>query len=187
MPNPNLTGMRRALAKTAAGRAFLQASHQRLQMVIFFRHGRCPFLARTLHLIRQARPHLEKFPVEIHLIHMLEPVDFEHRLEQWGLSDVSHQSDPYAELYQCVGLPRANLWQVAGPRVWPAGTRAICQGYLPGRAGGDLRQMPGVVLISNGEIRGHYAARRTDDFPDLVKLVESLDGFGLGRRVHRGG
>ena len=88
-----------------------------------------------------------------------------------GLADVPRVDDPHGVLYRAFGLGRGSLGQVAGPRVWLRGLRALLSGHGAGKAGGDVLRMPGVFLVHNGKVMKAFRHRTSADRPDYVGLA----------------
>jgi hypothetical protein len=89
----------------------------------------------------------------------------------YGLGDVPRVSDPSASLYRAFGLARGNLGQIAGPAVWLRGLSAMTKGHLAGAMIGDTFQMPGVFLVSDGQILKAFRHETTADVPDYEALA----------------
>jgi len=81
-------------------------------------------------------------------------------------------SDPDCDFYDKFGLVKADFGQLFGLRVWLRSAelaikdlRAIRRKQI-----GDGFQMPGVFLISKGEIKKQYIHTRASDRPDYKAL-----------------
>jgi AhpC/TSA antioxidant enzyme len=102
--------------------------------------------------------------------------DAEARLlfARYGLDDLPRISDPERKLYEAFELSRGSLAQVAGPRVWWRGLVSLLKGHTPGVPQGDVFQMPGVFLVSNGRIERAYRHTTSADRPDYCELARSV-------------
>jgi len=80
-------------------------------------------------------------------------------------------ADPDRELYRAFGLDRGTLGQLAGPRVWLAGIRAVGKGHGMGRVRGDAFQMPGAFLVEDGEVTWSHEFRHAGDAPDFSRVL----------------
>lgn len=89
-------------------------------------------------------------------------------------------ADPEKNAYRAYGLGQAKLGQIAGPRMWRLGLRAIFRGGI-GRPTGDVWQMPGTFIIdSRGIIRfAHYPATSVDR-PANDELIDVLRSIARG-------
>lgn len=162
------------LSTAREGLKLLERSREQAQIVVFLRHGGCPFFQRTLAKIKEARATIESRGVELTVVHMLDEPTGRDRIERAGLTGIHVIADPDQTLYQAAGLPRASLWQVAGPRVWKEAMCAIGAGHRPGIPAGDIRQMPGVLALKDGQIVSSHVAETTGDLPDLLELAKSI-------------
>ncbi|MGB6000702.1 MAG: peroxiredoxin-like family protein, partial [Thermoanaerobaculia bacterium] len=76
-------------------------------------------------------------------------------------------SDPERQFYRAFGLHRGSFNQLLGPRVVWAAAKSAMKGNAPGRAQGDVRTMPGMFLVRDGEIVWQHEFRFSGDHPDL--------------------
>jgi hypothetical protein len=90
---------------------------------------------------------------------------------KYGLQDVSRFSDPEGKLYQTFGLGRARIIDFLKPSALNRYWQAWRAGHSGGRPSGDVRLMPGVFLVHNGEIRRAYRHPTPADRPDYVALA----------------
>jgi hypothetical protein len=63
-----------------------------------------------------------------------------------------------------------------GPGVWWRGATTVARGYLPGAFIGDTLQMPGVFLVSRGEVVRAFRHELTSDLPDYMSLASCPTG-----------
>jgi hypothetical protein len=86
-------------------------------------------------------------------------------------------ADPEKIAYRAFGLRQGTLGQVAGPRMWLGGLRAVVRGGI-GTPQGDPWQMPGTFVVDRvGIIRfAHYGATSVDR-PNNDELVRVLEGI----------
>ncbi len=100
----------------------------------------------------------------------------EELLSLFGLSNVERFSAPERRLYRAFGLERTSLGQLLAPASWMGMVRAgLKSQFIPGKKlkgmVGDVLQMPGVSLLSDGNIVGDFKPQRADKRPDYLELA----------------
>jgi len=84
--------------------------------------------------------------------------------------------DPEKTLYQTYGLGRGSLAGMASPVFLLKGLKTLARGHLPGMPQDDIRQMPGVFLIStSGTIRYAHYSKDPSDNPSIEALLTLKD------------
>lgn len=146
-------------------------SDQAPLLVVFLRHGGCPFCRETLAHLKAARTEIAKSGVGIALVHLMTDVEAANLFAKYDLADVPRYSDPDGRLYAAFGLRRGAIGRVAGPRVWWRGLSATLRGHLPGRPKGDIFQLPGTFLMSDGEIQQADRAETSAGRVDFVEFI----------------
>lgn len=87
-------------------------------------------------------------------------------------------SDPQRRFYRGFGIERGSVWNVLGPSVWLGSLRALGKGQRPGAVIGDPLQMPGLILVDQGEILWRHRFRHAGERPDLEAVGERLAAHG---------
>ena len=82
-------------------------------------------------------------------------------------------SDPEKRFYRAFGLHQGSFNQLLGPRVVWAAAKSALKGNAPGRAQGDVRTMPGMFLVENGEIVWQHDFRYSGDYPAMEVVAET--------------
>jgi hypothetical protein len=95
--------------------------------------------------------------------------------QQYGLSDVSRFSDPPGHLYQAFGLGRARIIDFLKPGIFKRYWQAWRAGHSVSKPTGDVRLMPGVFLLHEGQIRRAFRHPTPADRPDYVELARPVD------------
>ncbi|MBX6764837.1 MAG: redoxin domain-containing protein [Rubrobacteraceae bacterium] len=118
----------------------------------------------------------EKRGARVALVSMADPEQTARFCEKMDLP-FECLSDPERHAYRAFGLRRGNILEVAGPRNWGSGIRAVLEGQRQGPTAGDPMQLPGAfVFDASGRLRlAHYARASADNPPNEV-LLEALDG-----------
>jgi hypothetical protein len=87
------------------------------------------------------------------------------------LEDVLRFADPLARLYQAFGLVRADWRQYFNLESIGRMLGAWLKGHRAGLPAGDVERMPGVFLLTNGEIRKAFRHKLVSDRPDYLSLA----------------
>ncbi len=145
-------------------------------LVVFLRHFNCIYCRESLAELRRLRSEIEAEGAQIAVVHMGTESQAEELLSLFDLSDVERFSDPEQKLYRAFGLERTSLGQLLGPASWMGMVRAgLKSPFTPGKRlkgiVGDVLQMPGVFLLSNGSIVGDFKPERADERPEYLELA----------------
>jgi peroxiredoxin len=94
-------------------------------------------------------------------------------------------SDPDQHLYRDFALERMSPLGFLSPTTALRGIAAMAQGHTMGLPEGDVRQLPGVVIVDpEGGIPYRYDGHSPADHPEPAILVEILAGLKSASR-HR--
>lgn len=157
---------------TNQGENLEDLSRQNPVLVVFLRHGGCPFCRETLAKLQQDRSDIEEVGTQIVLVHLMSDEEAARLFAQYKLDDVPRISDPAQELYRAFGLKAGSVAQVMGPRIWWAGFKATILGrHLPGKPAGNIFQLPGTFLLDNGEIVRRFVAEDSSQSPDFCEFA----------------
>ena len=130
-----------------------QLDPTRPTLLVFLRHLGCAFAREAATDVRRAAETADgpsgpkRFPrvVFVHTANRRQGGRFAGRT--WPAATAV--SDPGRDLYDAAGLRRGGAMTLFGPRVWPNLLRVAAKGYWPGgRPVGDVRTLPGVLLVS---------------------------------------
>jgi len=159
-------------AQTQSGQSLVGLSRASPVLVLFLRHGGCPFCRQTLAELAKRREKIEAAGTRLVLVHMMSEADAARLLASYDLADVQRISDPEQTLYRAFGLRRGKASQVMGPRIWWRGFKAtVLRGHLPGRPKGDIFQLPGAYLLVDGEVVRRFEPETSAEQPDFVELA----------------
>jgi hypothetical protein len=117
--------------------------------------------------------------VKLVFVHMAENEVAESYFTQYNFSDVAHISDPTCKFYLAFGLVKAKFSQLMGLRTIMRGFDvSLNAGIIPNSNQfinasqlGDGLQMPGIFLISQGQILESFIHKFAADKPDYEKLL----------------
>ncbi len=161
------------LTRSQGGQSLDELSRQAPTLVVFLRHGGCPFCRETLADVELQRNTIEAAGNQIALVHMMSDDQARELFQNYKLDDLPRFSDPEQRAYRAFGLQRGNVSQVMGPRIWWRGFKAtILARHGFGKPAGDVFQLPGTFLISDGQIMRQFIPKDSADRPNLLDLAE---------------
>lgn len=157
--------------RTHRGKNLLQLSNRQPVLLIFLRQFGCPFCRQALADILRKKGVIEEEGTRLVFVHLGEEEQAQGYFEKAGLKEEHRISDPNGIMYSAFGLDSTAYTQKAG---W----RFLLQRFssflpLAGRGAllGGGAQMPGIFLISQGEIVKSYRQGRAAERPDYVSLA----------------
>ena len=156
---------------TQDGTPLEQLARDRPLLMIFLRHGGCPFCRQVLADLQAKRPAIEARGTRIALVHMMSDAEAASLFAKYGADDLPRISDPERRLYQQFELPRAGYWEIAGPPTWWSGLKATLSGNLPSKPRGDIFQLPGAFLIQDGKILRAFRPKSSGERAPLDDLA----------------
>lgn len=160
--------------RTHKGKNLLQLSNEQPSLVVFLKQFNSALSQETLADIQQQRTAIENRGAQLVLVHLTEEEEAEAEVQRWGLADVHLISDPSGIMYNAFGLERENHKQFY---TWQQRLRELLAGLLDqnGQSAlkGDVLKVPGVFLISKGEIVRSYRHQYSSERPDYRKLASS--------------
>lgn len=155
-------------------RSLKSMSEEQAVLVVFLRHFGCVFCKEALADLSAKKFNFEKKGIQMVFVHMAEDAIAEEYFEKYKLSGVAHISDPYAHFYKAFGIRKASFSQLYGLSTWIRGYAAKKEGHDLELAKhlGDSKQMPGIFLLQNGEIKEQFLHKLPSDRPDYDELVD---------------
>jgi hypothetical protein len=166
--------------QTSEGATLLERSRESAVLLALVRHSGCTFCKEALSDLGDARERIESAGVRPIVVHMGEPGSLDRLLVKHGLSGVESVSDPDRRLYRALELPRGSFSQLFGLRVWWRGLIATLKGHFVGTLKGDGFQMPGTVVIRDGQIVARHDHDTAADRADFAGLACESDACSIG-------
>lgn len=141
-------------------------------LLVFLRHFGCTFCREAISEIRSLRKEIEALGTRLAFVHLSDD-DSQAQLffSQYGLADLPRVSDPPGKLYESFGLARAKWRQYINSESILRALINWLEGNWLGWPAGDVQRMPGLFLISEGEIRKAYRHKLVSDRPDYLALA----------------
>lgn len=126
--------------------------------------------------LQQLRPEIESLGVRLALVHMGTEEQAREVLEVFELDDLERFSDQERRLYRAFGLERSHLGQFFSATtlldMLKTGLSSkIALRHSVGRIVGDVLQMPGVFLLTNGKIISDFKSKVITERPDYLELA----------------
>ena len=158
---------------TNKGRTLNDASQEKPVLLVFLRHFGCVFCREAMKDIGNKRSEWEKRNINVVLVHMSDEETSEKYFDKYGIPGIENISNPSCSLYASFGLTKGSASQLFGLKNWIRGFEVtVIKGLPLGlRQIGDGFQMPGVFLISEGQIMDSYIHASASDRPDYESLI----------------
>ncbi len=181
---PVLADLARLVAHTEEN--LLGLSRQQPRLVVLLRHNGCTFCREALSDLQKQRRAIESAGVGIVLVHQTSDEEAGELFRQYGLDDVPRIADPHLLAYRIFELERGSLPRLLHPTVWLRGFKvALLDRCGFGRVRGDVRQMPGVFVVSAGRVVAEFRHRLPSDRPNYIALAQAGITQGTVRTDHR--
>lgn len=157
---------------TQTGESVLELSNHKEVLLVFLRHFGCTFCREALEELSTLKGQIAQKNTQLVFVHMsTEELAFKY-FDKYDLLDIKRVADPECMYYRQFGLIKGTFNQLFGFRSWFRGIEAgLIKGYGFGMQLGDGFQMPGVFLISKGNILSEFRHKFASDKPDYLKMV----------------
>ncbi len=168
------TPFRESLSRfpSAQGKTLIELSDDTPVLVVFLRHGGCPFCRQVLDQLKALSAQLAERHLQLAIVHMMDEKEATKLLSHYSLQNVFSFSDPERKLYELFQVKRGNLSETVGPAVWWSGFKTtILSGYLPGIPGKDVQQLGAALILDQGKVVTSYFSQNSADLPDWDQLL----------------
>lgn len=165
---------REALSRfsSSQGKTLTELSDSSPVLVVFLRHGGCPFCRQVLDQLKSLSAQLAERHLQLAVVHMMNEKEAAGLLARYELQNVHSFSDPDRKLYELFQVKRGSLAETVGPAVWWSGFKTtILSGYLPGIPGKDVQQLGAALILDRGEVVASYFSQNSADLPDWDQLL----------------
>ncbi|PHI20075.1 alkyl hydroperoxide reductase [Lewinellaceae bacterium SD302] len=158
---------------TDRGRSIKSLSNQQPVLLVFLRHFGCTFCREALADLADIKSEIAETGTQLVMVHMSDAKTAQSYFQRYRLENVEHISDPSCSLYRAFGLTKGTPRQLFGLQSWIRGFEAgVMQGHGVGPQLGDGFQMPGVFVVTNGEVKASYVHELASDRPGYLDLVK---------------
>ncbi len=157
---------------SSQGKTLSDLSEERPVLVVFLRHGGCPFCRQVLAQLQGLSKQMAAQNLQPAIVHMMNDSQADKLLTRYQLQNVHHFSDPDRKLYQLFQIKRGNLAETFGPAIWWSGFKTtILSGFLPGIPGKDLHQLGAALVLDKGKVVASHISKNSADLPDWDQLL----------------
>ena len=146
-------------------------------VVAFFRHFGCIFCRQHAVHLRDAYAEFQKRGIAVVAIGVGSVQDAAE-LKAWLKLPSTVLADPEQAGYRAYGLGRGSVMQLASPKVFAAGLKAMAQGNKQVKATGDPKQLPGTFVVDQyGLVRFAHPATHAGDLASVASLLAAIDAY----------
>lgn len=157
---------------TNTNESLAEISSQKPVLLVFLRHFGCVFCRQALTDLSSRKDKIDERNIELIFVHMASNQIADKYFDEYGLKDVKHISSPDCKVYQDFGLSKGSFRQLFGLKTWIRGYEAKKEGIEASLTQiGDSLQMPGIFIISEGQVIDSYIHSVASDRPDYDKLI----------------
>ncbi|QDU80671.1 AhpC/TSA family protein [Polystyrenella longa] len=158
---------------TSTGQSLADLSQDQTLLIVFLRHSGCSFCRQALADLHKIEGDLGDMNTKIVVVSMSEQEELQSMLKKYQLPEAIAVSDPARILYQHFQFGTGGLAQLMGPSVlWNGMKACIFEGHGVGKPEGNVRQMPGVIVLRTGQVLYRYQHKNAGDRPDYLQLVQ---------------
>ncbi len=163
--------------KTNSGNSVRKLSEESPVFLVFLRHFGCVFCKEALDDISKLKPTITDKGIKLVFVHMAPEHVANNYFEQFNLNPAIHVSNPEKNFYTAFGLMKGTISQLYGLRTWMRGFSSSTSNYKLELAEqlGDSTQMPGMFLISNGNVIKEYIHKRASERPDYQAFISAAN------------
>jgi len=146
-------------------------------LLVFLRHFGCVFCKEAMADLSKLKSEIFNKNFQLAFVHMAENETAEKYLNDFGLGDCVHISDPDCKFYTAFRLTKGSFSQLYGLQTWIRGFSKDLNDFKLEKAKqlGDSTQMPGIFIIYKGTITQHYIHKFAADRPDYLALMDSCE------------
>jgi thiol-disulfide isomerase/thioredoxin len=157
---------------SSQGKTLIELSEAAPVLVVFLRHGGCPFCRQVLDQLKSLSAQLAERHLQLAIVHMMDEKEASSLLARYQLRNVYSFSDPDRTLYELFQVRRGSLAETVGPAVWWSGFKStVLAGYLPGIPGKDVQQLGAALILDQGKVVASYFSKNSADLPDWNQLL----------------
>lgn len=168
------THLKQALAdfSSSEGITLSELSETRPVLVVFLRHGGCPFCRQVLSQLQALSEQIAQQNLQLAVVHMMNQAQAETLLARYQLENVHSFSDPDRKLYELFQVKKGNLSDIMGPAIWWSGFKTtVLSGNLPGIPGKDIQQLGAALILDKGIVIASHFSQNSADLPDWNRLL----------------
>jgi len=159
--------------KTNNGDSVRDLSEKSPVLLVFLRHFGCVFCKEALDDLSKLKSTISEKGIQLVFVHMAKEHTANTYFEQFNLDPATHVCNPEKNFYSAFGLMKGTISQLYGLRTWIRGFSSSTSNYKLELAEqlGDSTQMPGMFLISKGNIIKEFVHKRASERPDYNAFI----------------
>lgn len=158
--------------RTNKGDTLLELSKKQNVLLVFVRHFGCTFCRETVSEISKLEQSIAGKKLTLVFVHMSDPAHGDDFFSRYYDHQIYHVSDPSRSLYKSLNMRRGTFYQLFGPMTWIKGIWAgVFKGHGIG-VEGDILQLGGYFILSNGQIIFEQKARNASEIFELNTLPD---------------
>lgn len=143
-------------------------------LIQFARHMGCPFCRDRAKQLKLGYPEIQQHGGDVVFITM-GPLERAQQFKEGLQLPFDVLVDPHCSAYQAYRVPRGDMLQIAGPKVWLSGLGAVVRSGF-GKPTGDLLQLQGTFVVdTDGVLRLAHLPRHSADHPLLGDILAAID------------
>ncbi|MGB0619007.1 MAG: SelL-related redox protein [Myxococcota bacterium] len=147
----------------------LEASGDRVSLLVFLRHFGCIFCRETMADLRAASEADPDYPDVLFFFQGSATEGRAFLRRYWP--EARAVADPELEFYDRFGVRRATFLEALGPQVvFGARRRARAKGHQNGPRDGDIWRMPGIFAVSDKKVVWAHQPKHAADHPDFAAI-----------------
>lgn len=157
---------------SSQGKTLSELSEEHPVLVVFLRHGGCPFCRQVLSQLQALSAQISQRNLQLAIVHMMDQKQADTLLARYELKNVQSFSDPDRKLYELFQVKKGNLSDIMGPSIWWSGFKTtVLSGNLPGIPGKDIQQLGAALILDKGTVVASYFSQNSADLPDWDQLL----------------
>ena len=144
--------------QTNLGNNLLAFTEKKPVLLVFLRHFGCVFCKEALNDLSEKQTYMQEKNIQLVFAHMGTDAIAKQYFSTFKIQDPIHISDPEREFYYEFGLRKGSFSQLYGLKTWFRGFSSETKNYKLELSQhlGDSTQMPGIFLLSKGEVIQSY-------------------------------
>jgi hypothetical protein len=146
-------------------------SFEKKCVLVFLRHFGCLFCKNMVANIFLEKDWLKQQRYHTVFIHQSDPLVSKEFFKQFGFESYLEISDPYRSCYKAFEIGSANLFHLLNPKAIYGAWDSYQQGHRMSEADGNVWQMPGLVILHEGEILKRHQFSHVGEMPSIRNVA----------------
>lgn len=147
-------------------------SFEKKCLMIFLRHFGCLFCKNMLDNIASKQDFLKQRGYQIILVHQSDPLVSKEFFKGFAFKQYFEISDPYRKCYKAFNINSARPIDLFNPKVIYGAWNSYRQGYKMSKIEGNVWQMPGLLILSEGQILKKYEFTHIGEIPNILDFAD---------------